>query len=425
MAQVALKHSQSESLTLRQIFDGQFDQVKFDKALCQRIIRYSQKFMTRNDDHSAFFGGVLLGVNPIRFLESDRETWYEDVLDIDEDLLLAEFHKAGAINFEFKVMSDAFNYTPAYVCHRLEQVTNIPQALKRQAQIHAFMVLHYRFLTSLLVTRFRYPADPEIAQAAYAALSGRFDIKRYGSWRALLEARSESIVEPNSIYRRVITEFSPDSSVGEGPSVIRIVTDTQGRIREVVNKIYSVYVATKEGGSRISSTSDLAISSDGELVLKDRKNGYASYLRYINEIVQSEKNLIKQELVDIIANAMTTMPPNLLVDSLKYLSANYRQKGQGYLEEIVQENLLYTFDYLNSNRLLFGKSNDLPALIARLRSLYMASRSSDPVVLKLRNLTEKMVDASVKSRNQAVIAAVRTGVLLYLVLRAMTKQHYS
>ena len=58
--------------TLKEVFDEQFDQVKFNRDLCKRIIRYSQNFMTRNEDHNAFFGG--LWASPIRFLESDRET---------------------------------------------------------------------------------------------------------------------------------------------------------------------------------------------------------------------------------------------------------------------------------------------------------------------------------------------------------------
>jgi hypothetical protein len=405
--------------TLKEVFDEQFDQVKFNRDLCKRIIRYSQSFMTRNEDHNAFFGGVLLGVNPIRFLESDREAWYEDVLDVDEELLRNRFKDVKAINHDFKVMSDVFNYTSIYIAHRLERETNIPQKLRKEAQTHAFMVLHYRFLTSLLVTRFRYPADPAVAQATYAALSGRYDIRRYGSWRALLEARSEDLVSPNSIYRRAIKEFKPDAQL------IRVVTDTQGRIREVVKKIYAVYRETLRAGVRVTSTSDAMVTTDGEMVLKDRHNGYSVYIRYMNEVAQSESNLIKPELIDVISSAMPTMPPKLLTESLTYLSKNYNQRNQKYLEEIVNETLLYMFDYLQSNRSVLGRKNDLPGLLTKLRSLLMASRSSDATVLKLRQHTEKLVRQSVTTRNNAVIASVRTGVLLYITLRALTKDHYS
>lgn len=407
------------SLTLKQVFDNVFANVKFDRALCNRIIRFSQSFMTRNADHSAFFGGVLLGVNPIRFFDSDRDAWYEEVLQIEESALLEEFRKAEAINFDFKVMADAFNYTPAYVVHRLEQEKTLPQQIRQNAQVHAFMVLHYRYLTSLLVRRFKYPADPKVAQATYNSLSGRFDIKRLGSWRALLEDRSEGLIATNSIYWKTIQTFKPD------PSVIRIVTDTQGRIREVVNKIYAVHIEMDKAGVRFGTTTDTYINHEGEMVLKDRKNGYANYLRYIENTVPIAPNFIKSELVDVITNAMPTMPPKLFDASLRYLSNNYNQPRMRYLNELVKEDLLYTFNFLNSNRALLGPGSNLPMTIARLRALFTASRSSDPTVLKLRTLAERLVRASVTSRNAAVIAAVRTGVLLYISLRALTKNHYS
>lgn len=405
--------------TIKSVFDQQFDQVKFDRKLCERIIRYSQRYMTRNEDHSAFFGGVLLGVNPIRFLESDRETWYEDVLDVDEGLLVNAFKDVSSINHEFKVMSDVFNYTPVYLAHRLEKETSIPQRLCKEAQIHGFMVLHYRFLTSLLITRFKYPADPAVARATYGMLSGRYDIRRYGSWRALLEARSEDLISPNSIYRRAIRDMAPD------PMLIRVVTDTQGRIREVVKKIYAVYLNTLQSNTRVSTTSATMVSTDGEMVLKDRRSGYSGYLRYANEVVQSENNFIRDELVEVIVNAMRSMPEPLLRETLQYLSRNYNQRGQQYLEEIVKEGLLYVFDYLQSNRNVLRNNNDLAGLISRVRNQLMASRSSDPAVLKLRKQTEKLVRNAVKTRNQPVIASVRTGVILYIVLRVLTRQYYT
>ena len=63
--------------------------------------------------------------------------------------------------------------------------------------------------------------------------------------------------------------------------------------------------------------------------------------------------------------------------------------------------------------------------MVRLRNQLMASRSSDPTVLKLREWTEKLVRNAVKTRNQPVIASVRTGVLLYVALRTLTKSYYS
>lgn len=407
--------------TLKAVFDEQFKDVKFDRDLALRIIRFSNHFMTRNDDHTNFFGGVTMGVHPIRFLESDRERWYDEVLGIDETLLSAAFKTVTSVNHTFNVMGDEFNYTPVYTVHYLNyRLSNsaVPQSLKKEASIHAFNVLHYRFLTSLLVPRFRYPADPEIAQATYMRLSGRYDIRRYGSWRKLIEARSEDLVGTNSIYRNAIRDFGPDQMI------IRSVTDTQGRIRELVKKIYQEYINTKESGERVRSTSSTMVSTDGEVILRDRHSDYASYVRYIREVVGSERSFIRDELVGVIVSAMKTTPPELLQESLVYLSRQHGEPRRQYLDELLQETLVYVFNYLQSQRILLSRG-DLPTLIMKLRALLVASRSSDPQVMSLRTNADRLVKAAVKNRNPSILASVRTSVLLYIALRALTRNYYS
>jgi hypothetical protein len=404
--------------TLKEIFDRQFSEVKFDRMMCQRIIQYSNRFMTRNDDHAAFFGGALLGVHPVRFLDSDRDYWYDMVLDVDETLLEKDFENASAINHDFKVSGDVFNYTPVYVVYRLNQEKGLSSQLRKEAQKHCFMVLHYRFLTSLLVPRFRYLADPEIAQALYASLNRRFDLKRYGSWKALLEARSEDLLV-NRIYQGVLQEFEDE------PMIIRTVTDTQGRIRELVKTLYDEYIKLKEAGTRHKSVSATTINMDGDTVLRDRRGGFSSYIRYMDQVCRNERSLIRQELVDVIASAMHTMPPQLLKETLTVLSANYGRGGKyRYLEEMVKETQLYCFDYLVRNRRLLDDTNDIAGILASLKNLLTASRSVDPTVLKLRKQMEMLVRDSVKTRNNAVVASVRTAALLYLILRSLTKNHY-
>lgn len=404
--------------TLKEIFDRQFSEVRFDRALCQRIIQYSNRFMTRNDDHAAFFGSALLGVHPVRFLDSDRDAWYDIVLDIDEELLERDFENATAINHDFKVSGDVFNYTPIYVSYRLNHATGISQRLKEEAQKHAFMVLHYRFLTSLLVPRFRYLADPEIAQALYDSLSGRYDLKRYGSWKALLEARSEELLT-NRIYQNPMWEFTDENMN------IRMVTDTQGRIRELVKNLYDRYIKLKESGTRHRSTSSTMINLDGETVLRDRRGGFVSYTRYMDQVVRQPRSLVRTELVEVIASAMHTMPPQLLTEVLEVLSANYGRGGRyRYTEGLVKDTLLYCFDYLVKNRRLLEETNDIAGILVSLKNLLTASRSADQSVLALRKSAERLVRDSVRTKNSAVIASVRTGLLLYIVLRALTMKHY-
>lgn len=404
--------------SLKEIFDRQFAEVEFDAAFCARVIRFSNWFMTKNHDHVEFFGGVLIGVNPLRFLESDRDQWFNDVLTIDEGALKEDFRRnATSVNMSFNVMSDVFNYTSLYVCHRLFHNRTLPPKLRTDAMVHSIMVLHYRFLTGLLVRRFRYPANREIAQAAYNSLSRRYDIRRYPSWRALLEARGYEIALQNMIYRNAIAGFKPDAKV------IYTVTTTQGRIREVINKQFSVYVDTIERGERIHSQSSTMVTTDGETILRDKTNGFDNYVRFMGDVIQTRNDFIKPVLVDIITSVVKNCPKETLVASLEYIGQHVNEKRYGYLSELVNKTLVYLFDFLSKDPLLLRR-NDLAAILSKLHIQYTASRAGDPVVLSIRSLADKLVKSAHHTKTPSVVTATRTAVLMYLSLRALTKDQF-
>lgn len=409
--------------TMREVMDEHFKDVKFDVALCKRIIDFSVRFMNRNEDHSAFFGGVLMGVNPVYFYDTDRELWFDDVLKVDEDLLQHDFQNAEGVDPKNqKVASDVMNYTPGYITMRLMKENHIPLKTRHEACRHAFQVLHYKYITSLLVRRFKYAARREVAEAAFAALNYKFDIKTIGSWGKLVKNRAEGIISDDSIYHDVLTE---KPGVDYDYWTRRIVTDTQTRIRELINKYYSVYIATLNAGLMIRTTSDVMINTDGEMALRDKVTGYRSYLTYMHSVCTSKDNLIKPDLLPVISSAMHTMPEPMLVTSLEFLARNFNQPRSKDLTKFVDESLLYCFEYMQSIKQSVQRQNDLKELVTRLRLLLMAPKSSDPRVLIMRDMGDQIVKNATNSRHAGQIAATRTGLILYVVLRAMTKAYYT
>lgn len=406
-----------------ELFEKHFANVKLDRAFCMRAINFSIRFMNKNADHSAFFGGVLLGVNPIRWHPADREQWYDDVLTINDDLLQYDFLKLPFIDPSHNVNSDSFNHLPAFLCRKLMQDTSLPMGLRDETMRALFTVLHIKYLTSLLSQRFRYPAKREVAEATFMSLNYKWDIRRLGSWRALIFDRCDSIIGPETNYTNHI--FGPPGSLTDHWSS-RIVTDTQSRIREVVKKIYAVYIQVLKEGGRVITTSEIGISTDGDAFLKDKVNGFGSYLRYGKEIVTNEANFVRPELMGIIERAMVdSMPPQPFEDTLKYLCRNVAQPRMGHIDKMFEECLLYVFDQMQQERTQIQRSNDLEGLILKVRAKLMASRSSDPRVLYLREVGEKIVGDATGVKNKAVLAATRTGLMLYITLRTLTKNHYA
>jgi hypothetical protein len=104
---------------------------------------------------------------------------------------------------------------------------------------------------------------------------------------------------------------------------------------------------------------------------------------------------------------------------------HYRYRGEHLIEEIIDDTLLHTFDYISTNKNLNIHPNDLAGLISKLKAVFMSSRSTDPSLLKIRANIETIVIKAIRSKNPSIIASVRTGVMLYLILRAFTMRHYS
>lgn len=412
-----------ETTTIVELLDRHFAELKLDRAFCMRVINFVTRFMNKNQDHSAFFGGALLGVNPVRWFPADREQWFDEVLRVNDDLLQYDFLKLDVIDPSHNVNSDVFNHIPAYLCRKLMFTTDLPGNLRDETMIALFTLLHIKYLTSLLSRRFQYPAKREVAEATFMSLNYKWDIRRLGSWHALIRDRCLSIIGPATNYTDHI--FGAKNTLTDYWST-RIVTDTQSRIREVINKIYAVYIQVLKEGGRVVSTSEMGVSTDGEAFLKDKVNGFGSYLRYGKEIVTNEANFIRPELMGVVERAMQdSMPPDPFLETLKYLVRNTGQARMQHLDKMLEECLLYVFDQMQSERTSIQRTNDVGGLVLKIKSKLMASRSSDPRVLYLREVGEKIVADATGVKNKAVQAATRTGLMLYITLRVLTKNHYA
>jgi hypothetical protein len=119
------------------------------------------------------------------------------------------------------------------------------------------------------------------------------------------------------------------------------------------------------------------------------------------------------------------MPLPLFEETLAYVSLNSGARGDKDILELVDDTLTHAIEYITTNSALIGNVNDIGGLISKFRALYMASRGSDPTLLAMRDKAEDITKRAVKSKNASVIASVRTGLMLYILLRTFTRHYYS
>ena len=402
---------------IKQAFEEVASHVKIDAALAKRLADFQISFVNKNEDHMAFFGGNLTGTLIVRFTQQDRDRFFIDVVGIDELELEDAIAKVKAIDPEWIVSRDAFNQTCIWLIHAF-LTSKLPEKVREQAAVNAALILHYRFITSVLYNSFKYLADPELASATYAQLNNKFALRRYGSWQATLVNRSEKLVGKDSIHYDTFMKYNDDVQV------IRAINDSQNRIRDMIKNIYATMQKVKMQGEKIRTTSML-MEYNGEQILKDKVKSLTVYNRYMQSIVSDQPTFIKEEILDVLERLVHTASPKLVKQTLVWMSVNYKHAGVKEVEQLIEKTILHSFMYLSNNRTVVRETNDLTVLLGRLKGIYTSSKSSDPELLEIRDLAEKIIRKATTTKNSSAVASVRTAVLLYIVTRAFTMTHYS
>ncbi len=401
--------------TLIDAFSDAAGDVIGDVKLAKAIIGYTKGLMTKNDDHIKFFGGNLLGVDRIKFLDSDRDRWFDDVLQIDEHYLNECIQEVDYIDPSWNVGADAFNLSVIWTVHRLITGPQASNPVVIDAAKHALVALQFRFLTSIWFNFFRRPVDPDAAEATYTALTLKFILKREGSWGAMMEKRAEDLIAATSIRIKTLKVFADDEAV------VRVVTDLQTRTKQTIIDMYGVLDRIRAGNLRVISTEAHSISVTGDKIIKDQVSAYNSARYYLLDVAGNESSFVKQDLVNVILDIMGTVSSQAFTDLLLVIARAPEGKLRSEAEWAMENTLLHAFDYIAKNRIRF---DDIGTILLKMRALYMASKSSDPILLELRSRIERFVKQNSHLRAQAALASGRTSLMLYFLLRSLYSVSY-
>lgn len=402
---------------LKNFFETSFPNLVASKELQERLTDFQIRFITKNQEHMEFFGGNLTGVQVVRFTPSDMDKFFIDVLEVEEEDIREGLFKLPTINQKHKVASDAFNQVCMFLIHSFLS-SKLPEKIKYNGALATALILHYRYITSRLFRGFKYPADPQVAIATYAALNNKFILKRLGSWHAVLEDRSKDLILETGLHYKVLLNYTDDTKIKYA------ITDSQGRIRDIFKNIYSVFIKVHERGQRVKMTSS-TFEFEGEEMLKDKTKGLIAYIHYIDSIIEDKPAFIKEEIVVAVCDIVKTASPLLLEETLLWMSDNTKFSNQKIIKEFTDLVLIHSFKYLQNNRNVVSRTTDLLALAIVLRGIYTSSRSSDNDLYKLRELGEKIVKKTGNVKSSSMIASIRTVLMLYIVLRAFAMNHYS
>lgn len=401
---------------IKTVFERHCKHLTFDKSMLVKVQTYQMQFANKNEAHITFFGGNLMGVETVRFKPEDRNKWFDEILNVDEGALEDDLHALPEVVTHRHVSSDVMNLSCVWVIHKFLTSTQLNEDQKYDGAMAAAMILQYKFITSIMTNMFHWSADPIVAQATYAALSKRFGLKVAGTWGELLRQRADDIVRKGGLHYTRLVKFDKD--------IDYIVNDIQGRIKSFLNNIRDVFEIVRHSPEMQIRNFGSTIELDGEIKIKDTTRMVTQYRNYLLEILPDKNSFIIPDLVGVIAKTVPTMTKQSLVQVLTYLSENASLKADKRVQRICDLVLQHAFNYLNTNPDTMVSNSDLPGLIRKMRNLYQASRTTDPMILEMRKLTEEVSSIATGSKNKVLIPAIRNAVLLYILVRAWTYQHY-
>lgn len=413
----------TEGRNVKFLFEEYCGHVEINTAFVRKLQAYRQNFANKNEDHVTFFGGNLMGVQEVKFLPSDRARWFEELLDIDDaglqdELITLKTLVPDPLRIRF-VSTDVMNLSCLWLCHKIANSTKLPNNLREAAMIDCLLVLEYKFITSILAYWFPHRADEAVAVATYARLTKKFKLKEVGSWGALLLYLAEHMLGKTSPHYKpqTIEKFTNDYDI------VYMVNDIQGRIKDYLKNIRDEFeIVRRDPNASIRTTSN-TVTIDGEVLVKNKKNVYSTYRRYINEVMSDKNSFIVPELTNIVVGSMPKLPYKNMLDTLTYMTQNVGMRGDSNVNKLTDLVLEHLFEFLATNRATVNTA-DIASVLGKLHNLYKASRAANPLLLQIRDVGTKVVRKSVKTRNEALVSSIRTGVILYVVLRTVTMNHY-
>ena len=166
----------------KQIVEKYTTEVKVDNALAQRLNRFVNNFINKDEDHINFFGSNLTGVHSIYFTTLDKNELMIDVIgNVNDGAIRREIKALPYVGSTWVVATEPVTVVCIYLAYRFYNST-LPQKVKEQAMMDCAMIVHFKFITSLMNHYFQYNIPMATALASYSALSRKFTLKDEGTW---------------------------------------------------------------------------------------------------------------------------------------------------------------------------------------------------------------------------------------------------
>lgn len=335
------------------------------------------------------------------------------------------------IDDNFVVASDPFNVFTIWVTYNILN-SKLDNKLKYQAAQSTLLLLHYKFFTSLVNYRFKYPANEAAMITTYESISNKFDIKVLGTWKKVMEKGADDAIDPVGIHGKTWTTFDNDLKI------IYIITDIQSRLRSKINLFYEAYMQVKTEGDLIGSYDTVGTDTEGQKQIMANEHGIDIAVSSVYQDCMSVSRVVDIKAMKLAVALFSA----IRLDQLKQLIIAFSEEcvklaklgaddkiikdketgaeilvgGHVLIQSIIQQ----SYRYCRNNDIDIA----IPSKFIRgVKDVYTSSRINEPGILQVRDSVMYHVSTLQGSTRESTVTALKAAFIIYIVLLSLKYMH--
>ena len=335
------------------------------------------------------------------------------------------------IDDNFVVASDPFNVFTIWVTYNILN-SKLDNKLKYQAAQAVLLLLHYKFFTSLVNYRFKYPANEAAMVTTYESISNKFDIKVLGTWKRVMEKGADDAIDPNGVHGKTWTSFNNDLKI------IYIITDIQSRLRSKINLFYEAYMQVKAEGDLIGSYDTVGTDTEGQKQIMANEHGIDIAIASVYQDCMSVSRIVDIKAMRLAVALFSA----IRLEQLKQLIIAFSEECVKLAKIGADDKIIK--DKETGEELLIGghilvqsiiqqsyrycRNNDIDVavpskFIKGVKDVYTSSRISEPGIVQVRDSTMYYVSKLQSSTRESTVTALKAAFIIYIVLLSIKYIH--
>lgn len=380
-----------------------------------------------NTHGTNYFAGVKLAeLNPLSRLANTEDQEKYEQQGVSSTTIKKAISIIPSINTNFKVVSDPFNLFCNYAAYKI-LTSKITDKLKIEGAAAVLKLLQYKYFTSLVNFRFRFRPSESVMRATFEQLSDRFDIRKYGSWKNVMDARVNDLLSPDSVHAKTLNTFEDDKAV------LYLISDFQTRIRNQINIFVMEYMRVKETNDVIGDYSATGTDSEtGEKVLLDQQDAFTTAILKVYSDSLSTSRWLFDPAIKITVSLFSAITTSTfrkfliayseyavlknkqgLKDEVKDVNGSVLYIGpQVFIDQVIQK----SFRYCVTNNVNIDRPVEV---LKTVKAVMSSSRVADEGILSVRSSSSYITSEIADTNREATVSALRIGLIVYIVLLAL------